>query len=176
MFSPGKHGFSPGTPAFSHSPKTWLLGLLSTLMAIRYECVRGWVYVLPVSVLFNDRLSNWPGCTLPLPQRLLGIGTSPHATLPEQAGINNEWMFRWEFYKQVCSFFSPRSIDWRSCFWLCRLLNIDNMNLSKVFLTFLFLLFQLAKQQRLTVQVWTNQHGQIYLKRLLFLLNQLICH
>lgn len=114
-------------------------------MAIRYECVRGWVYVLSVSVLFNDRLSNWPGCTLPLPQRLLGIGTSPHATLPEQAGINNEWMFRWEFYKQVCSFFSPRSIDWRSCFWLCRLLNINNMNLSKVFFYFFIFIVPTSK-------------------------------
>ena len=43
MFSPCLRGFSPGTPASSHRPKTCMLGELLTLKIVfRSECERVW--------------------------------------------------------------------------------------------------------------------------------------
>ncbi|MED6245428.1 hypothetical protein ATANTOWER_002988 [Ataeniobius toweri] len=71
MFSPCMCGFSPGTPASSHSPGTCLLIGHSKLPFGVCE----WLFVCcPVM--------DWicPGCAPPLAHRLLEIGTSSPAT------------------------------------------------------------------------------------------------
>ena len=72
-FSPCMRGFSPGTLASSHCPKTCMLGWLidDSKIVLRSECERAWLYILFVSVWPCDGLSRVYPASCP---KAAGIG------------------------------------------------------------------------------------------------------